>query len=245
MANIVILGATSAIAEQFARLYAGQENQLILVARDESKLSEIAIDLKLRGAKSSESIVFDFSRLDQLEALVSQIYNIVEVVDILLLAYGTLPEQDKCNSMPDYSRYAFSLNGSSPILLLSLFAEKLRDNNAGTIVAISSVAGDRGRQSNYLYGSAKSALSTYLSGLRNYLSGNNVNVITIKPGFVKTPMTKDFKKGFLWVGPEKVAADIKKAIVRQKNIVYTPWYWYWIMLIIKHIPEFIFKKMKL
>jgi decaprenylphospho-beta-D-erythro-pentofuranosid-2-ulose 2-reductase len=121
----------------------------------------------------------------------------------------------------------------------------MKQNETGTIAVISSVAGDRGRKSNYVYGSAKGGLTIFLQGLRNALSGSGVHVLTIKPGFVDTPMTNDFTKGLLWAKPEKVAKDIKRAIDKKKNIIYTPWFWRWIMLIIRLIPESVFKKMNL
>jgi short-subunit dehydrogenase len=115
----------------------------------------------------------------------------------------------------------------------------------GSIAVISSVAGDRGRASNYLYGSAKAAVSTFLSGMRQRLEKRGVNVLTVKPGFVDTPMTRDFKKSALWAKPEEVARGIVRAIDRRKAVVYLPWFWSIIMLIIKHVPEFMFKRTKL
>ena len=245
MSTVVILGATSAIAEQFARLYACAGNHLILVARNMPALEEVKQDLISRGTDQVDCLEHDFSISENTAELRARVEGMSGDIDILLLTYGTLPDQDKCTSDLDYTKREFELNGLNPILTISAFSEHFKKRKRGTIAAISSVAGDRGRQSNYLYGSAKAALSVYLSGLRNTLSEYNVQVLTIKPGFVDTPMTKDFKKGLLWVKPEKVAKDIKKAIDKKKNILYTPWFWQWIMLIIKHIPEFIFKKLKL
>ena len=138
-----------------------------------------------------------------------------------------------------------NLNYLSVVSVLTGFSQVMVQQAAGTIAVISSVAGDRGRKSNYVYGSAKSGLSIFLQGLRNSLADKGVNVLTIKPGFVDTPMTTEFKKGLLWVKPDKIARDIVKAINRKKDIIYTPWFWRWIMLIIKLIPEKIFKKMNL
>jgi len=125
-----------------------------------------------------------------------------------------------------------------------MFANILEKQQGGSLCVISSVAGDRGRKSNYIYGAAKACLSTFMQGLRNRLFPH-VQVLTVKPGFVISPMTTGFKKGLLWVSPEVIAKDICRAIMRQQDVLYTPWFWRWIMLIIKHIPERIFKRMSL
>jgi short-subunit dehydrogenase len=129
--------------------------------------------------------------------------------------------------------------------MLTPIADFFEKQKHGVITVISSVAGDRGRQSNYIYGSAKAGLSVYLDGLRNRLYSAGVAVVTIKPGFVDTPMTAHLKKGFLFASPEKVARDILRAIEKRKCVVYTPWFWRWIMFVIKSIPETIFRKLKL
>jgi short-subunit dehydrogenase len=133
----------------------------------------------------------------------------------------------------------------SALSFLTLLANYFEKRGTGTLAAISSVAGDRGRQSNYIYGTTKAALSTFLQGLRNRLSSKNVHVLTIKPGFVDTPMTAHLKRGLLFATPEKVAQDIIRAIAGKKSVLYTPWFWRWIMLAIKMIPETIFRKLRL
>jgi decaprenylphospho-beta-D-erythro-pentofuranosid-2-ulose 2-reductase len=138
-----------------------------------------------------------------------------------------------------------STNGLSVVALLTLVANQLEQQGHGAIAVISSVAGDRGRQSNYVYGSAKAMVSAFLSGLRQRLAKKGVHVITVKPGFVDTPMTAHLPKGPLWAKPEQVAKDIRRAIDKGQRIVYTPGFWRFIMLIIKHIPEFVFVKLKL
>ncbi|MDQ3267568.1 MAG: SDR family NAD(P)-dependent oxidoreductase, partial [Pseudomonadota bacterium] len=136
-------------------------------------------------------------------------------------------------------------NFLSVVSLLTLLANRFEEQGHGCLAVISSVAGDRGRQSNYFYGSAKGGLSVFLQGLRNRLASRGVQVLTIKPGFVDTPMTTGFKKGALWVGPNVIAAGIHRAIRRHSNEVYLPWFWWGIMTIIKAIPERIFKHLKL
>ncbi len=163
----------------------------------------------------------------------------------MLIAHGTLPDQLACEQSVDVAVAEFNTNATSTISLMTLAANKLEAQHAGALAVISSVAGDRGRQSNYLYGAAKAAVSTFSSGLRQRLAKVGVAVVTIKPGFVDTPMTKDFRKGALWAKPEAVAAGIVHAIDRRSSVVYLPWFWSLIMLIIRHIPEPIFKRIKL
>ena len=136
-------------------------------------------------------------------------------------------------------------NALSTISLLTIIANRFEANKDGTIAVISSVAGDRGRASNYVYGSAKACLNVYLQGLRHRLSGSGVNVLTVKPGFVDTPMTETFEKGPLWASPEQVAWDIRRAIARRRTVIYTPWFWRWIMLIIRLVPTPVFHRTKL
>ncbi|HLW74578.1 MAG TPA: SDR family NAD(P)-dependent oxidoreductase, partial [Gammaproteobacteria bacterium] len=156
-----------------------------------------------------------------------------------------LPDQAACEASVALTLREFGTNGLSAIAFLTLLAQRMQPEGRGVIAAISSVAGDRGRQSNYIYGSAKAALSAYLSGLRQRLAKSGVAVVTIKPGFVDTPMTRDFKKGTLWASPQSVARGIVRAIDRRRSVVYLPWFWWGIMLVIKHIPEGIFKRIKL
>ena len=245
MANIVILGATSAIAEQLARLYAQPENDLLLVARNQDGLTEVAHDLNVRGARQVDTLKFDFSELEGIDTICSQITSSMKVIDILFVAYGTLPNQQECMINNKLALAEIKLNYLSVVSVLTNLSQFMAEQGSGTIAVVSSVAGDRGRKSNYIYGSAKGGLSIYLQGLRNELSSKGVNVLTIKPGFVDTPMTAGFNKGLLWVKPHKVACDIYKAINAKKDIIYTPWFWRWIIWIIKLIPERIFKKMNL
>jgi len=245
MNNLVVLGATSAIAEQVARLYAKPEKHILLVARNENTMSIIANDLQVRGAAKVDTLMYDFSNLEQVDKLVEDIDSTMESIDVLLVAYGTLPNQVECQKNIQLTQDEIKLNYLSIVSVLTGLAPKMVQQGTGTIAVISSVAGDRGRKSNYVYGSAKGALTIFLQGLRNALSDKGVHVLTIKPGFVDTPMTSDFKKGLLWVQPEKIAKDICNAIRVQKDVIFTPWYWRWIMLVIKLIPEKIFKKMNL
>ncbi len=245
MSKILILGATSAIAEQFARLYACSENEVLLVARNADSLEEISQDLNVRGYSKTSSISYDFSDVEKATNLIKQCYETLGNIDIVLIAFGTLPDQNEVSLDSNAMHKEILLNYNSIVILLNELANLFEKQKNGTIAVISSVAGDRGRQSNYVYGSAKGGISIFMQGLRNRLAGYNIQILTVKPGFVITPMTDSFEKGLLWVGPDKIARDIKKAINKKKDVLYTPWFWWWIMLIIRFIPEKIFKKMKL
>lgn len=245
MSNIVILGATSAIAEQFARRYASEQHRLFLVSRNKFRLDGIAEDLRIRGTGEVFTEAVDLSDIATHASCVKNMLSQLGSIDIVLVAYGSLGDQSECEKSVELTLSEMNTNCLSVISLLTLLANQLESQASGTIAVISSVAGDRGRQSNYVYGAAKGALSIFLQGLRNRLDRKGVHVLTVKPGFVDTPMTKDFKKGLLWVSPAVIAKGIDKAIKGKKDIVYLPFFWRYIMLIIKYIPEKIFKRLSL
>jgi decaprenylphospho-beta-D-erythro-pentofuranosid-2-ulose 2-reductase len=163
----------------------------------------------------------------------------------VLIAHGTLPDQQACEASYDVTRREMEVNALSVISMLTYLANHFEKQGHGSLAIISSVAGDRGRQSNYVYGSAKAAVTVFLGGLRNRLHGAGVHVLTIKPGFVDTPMTSEFPKGPLWASPEKVAKGIHKAILKRRDVVYLPGFWRMVMRIIREIPEPVFKRLKL
>lgn len=245
MKNIIIVGATSAIAQSTARLYAAKQANFFLIARNEEKLQTVKEDLKARGAGDVGSFILDINDLDGQISAISQAAETLGNIDLLLVAHGTLPDQDRCNSDTVYLLEQFHTNATSTISFLQRISPYFERQNNGSIAVITSVAGDRGRQSNYLYGAAKATISTYLSGMRNRLSKCGVQVLDIKPGFVDTPMTAEIKKGALWAQPEDIAKGIVKALSSGRDVVYLPFFWRYIMLIIKNIPEFVFKKLSL
>ncbi len=245
MRKVLIIGATSAIAQSTAKLFAQQKDALFLVGRNAEKLEVIASDLKVRGASQVHYTDLDLNKCERHEDMLQQAESSLEGIDIVLIAYGTLDDQKECEQEYAKTKRALHTNFLSVVSLLTLLANKLEPQNYGSIVVISSVAGDRGRQSNYVYGAAKGALSIFLQGLRNRLQKSNINVLDVKPGFVDTPMTSDFKKGALWAKPKNIAKGIYKAIEKRKSVVYLPWFWSPIMTIIHYIPEPIFKRMKL
>ena len=246
--NILILGATSGIAQALCQRLAGRGCQLILAARDRSQLEPMAADLRIRYG--TQVFVEPFDALDFAghAALVDRCVSTLNgELDGVVLCYGYLPDQRQAETDFAETRRAIDINFTSAASLLDLVAARLASRGRGFIAAISSVAGDRGRQSNYVYGSAKAGLTVYLAGLRNRLFQSGVHVLTIKPGFVDTPMTQGVinPKSPLVASPERVARDIDRAIRKQKDVIYTPWFWWGIMLIIRSIPEFVFKRLKL
>jgi decaprenylphospho-beta-D-erythro-pentofuranosid-2-ulose 2-reductase len=245
MLRIVIVGASSAIAEATARCYAARGARLFLIARQSQRLEDMAADLKVRGAADIAFATLDVNQLDAHADVLAQAWTWLGEVDAMLIAHGTLPDQNACEASADVAVKEFNTNATSTIALMTVAAPRFEAQRHGALAVISSVAGDRGRQSNYLYGSAKAAVTAFASGLRQRLAKVGVAVVTIKPGFVDTPMTKDFPKGPLWAKPESVARGIVRAIDRRRNVVYLPWFWCLIMLIIRHIPESVFKRIKL
>ncbi len=243
--RILVIGATSAIAEAAARQWAARGEALFLVGRQRQRLDDIAADLKVRGATKTGVFAMDVTDVaahaTMLDAAVAELGGL----DVALIAHGTLPDQKACEASVETTLREIDNNGLSVIALCTLLGNRFEAQGSGSIAVIGSVAGDRGRQSNYVYGAAKGMVTRFLQGLRNRLAKKNVQVLTIKPGFVDTPMTAAFKKGALWAQPADVARGILAAIDKGKDEVYLPGFWRLIMLVIRHIPEFIFKKLSL
>lgn len=246
MKNILIIGATSAIAIACARLWAKDGARFFLVARNGERLEQVASDLTARGAASVAYRQLDINSLDLHAGMLEQCASDLGALDIALVAPGTLPDQNECQADPAVAVREFNTNVTSVIALLTPIATLLETQKRGTLAVISSVAADRGRQSNYLYGSAKAALSAFCEGMSARLFKAGAHVLTIKPGFVATPMTAGLPLPRPLVAtPEKVASDIARAIEKRKDVVYTPWFWSLIMLIIRSIPRPIFKRLSL
>ncbi|MCW0378494.1 Decaprenylphosphoryl-2-keto-beta-D-erythro-pentose reductase [Xanthomonas sacchari] len=244
MQRVLIIGATSAIAEAVARRYAQRGAMLALVGRNVQRLEATSQDLRARGAPAVTVHILDVNRLeDHATCLDAASQALDGAIDVALIAHGTLPDQADCTASVEYALHEFSTNGTSAIALSIRLAQKL--TSGSTLAVISSVAGDRGRSSNYLYGSAKAAVTTFLSGLGQQLRSKGINVLTIKPGFVDTPMTAQFKKGALWATPDRVARGILRSIDRKRSVAYLPGFWRFIMAVITHIPETVFRRIKL
>lgn len=245
MKRILIIGATSSIAEHCARIWAARGDALHLVARNEQHVQVIASDLKVRGASEVTTYVTNLNDMDKHEELLDVADDALEGVDIVLIAHGTLSNQKRCELSVQETLAEVQTNAMSTISLLTIIANRFEAKKSGAICVISSVAGDRGRASNYVYGSAKAMVTAFTSGLRQRLYKSNVSVVTIKPGFVDTPMTTGFKKGVLWAKPTTVAVSIVKAIDKKKAEVYVPAFWSLVMIMIKTIPSNLFKRISL
>jgi short-subunit dehydrogenase len=245
MRRILIFGATSALAEATARLFATGDNSFFLVARDAAKLEAVADDLRVRGAAQVAAAVADALEFDRHQTVVKEACEALGGLDTVLIAHGTLPDQKSCEQSFETARREFEINALAVMSLLTHVANRFEGQGFGTIAVISSVAGDRGRRSNYVYGAAKGAVSIFMQGLRNRLHRRGVHVLTIKPGFVDTPLTAAFPKGFLWARPQQVARGIHEAIEKKKDVVYLPWFWSPIMVVIRGLPEVIFKRLRL
>lgn len=237
MRKILIIGATSAIAQATAKHFAAAGDRLFLVARHAPRLQIITDDLTARGAAQVATAVLDMLDTAQHSALIAQAATTLAGLDMVLIAYGTLPDQNACTQSFTQTQAALEINLLSVLSLLTILGNHFEQQQHGCIAVITSVAGDRGRQSNYIYGTAKGALNIFLQGLRNRLHQSGVRVLTIKPGFVDTPMTAEFQKSALWASPDTIARGIITAIEGRANVVYLPWFWRYIMLIIKVIPE--------
>ena len=245
MRKILICGATSAIARETARLFARDGDCLYLVGRDINKLQGVARDLKVRGANKTDCFAVDLNDFDRHETIIRNAMESLDGLDTVLVAHGTLSDQEACEKEYRLAEQEIRTNFLSVVSLLTPIANIFEKQGYGSIAVISSVAGERGRQSNYVYGTAKGAVSLFLQGLRNRLHSKGVHVLTVKPGFVDTPMTEHLPKNPLFAQPEDIAKGIYRAITRKKDIVYLPGYWRLIMTVINHIPEEFHKRLRL
>ncbi|MEX3954886.1 SDR family oxidoreductase [Trinickia sp. EG282A] len=246
MTNILIVGATSAIAGACARQWAAKGARFLLVARNGERLEQVAQDLTARGAQLASCYALDINDLKRHGEMLDRCTQVLGAPDIVLVAPGTLPDQAACQADVAVAVNEFTTNATSVIALLTPVANMLEAQRKGVLAVISSVAGDRGRPSNYLYGSAKAALTAFCAGLNARLFKSGVHVLTIKPGFVATPMTQGLPlPGPLVATPEKVATQIVRAIERRKDVLYTPGFWAGIMLVIRLLPVFVFKRASL
>ena len=248
--NILILGASSAIAEAVALRYADAGNSLLLVARNEARLAAMRQRLLDSGAGKAEVLLADLALFAEgggdasHESLIETACARLQSVDLVLLCHGTLPDQAQCENDFKAALAALDINGLSAVALLTALAPKMMAQGHGTIAVITSVAGDRGRRSNYVYGSAKALVSAYLQGLRGKLHGAGVHIIDIRPGLVDSPMTAHLAKGPLFTSPDRVAAAIVRAVARKRHTVYVPGWWRIIMFIVRVLPDAIFKRLK-
>jgi short-subunit dehydrogenase len=243
--RVLIIGATSAIAAETARVFAAYGARLFLTGRHSGRLDAVAADLKVRGAAQVETAVLEVTDISRHAGVVEAAFAALGGLDVALIAYGTLPDQRRCEESVVETLAALEVNFTATIALLTLLANRFEAARQGCIAAITSVAGDRGRQSNYVYGAAKGGVERFLEGLRNRLFRSGVAVITIKPGFVDTPMTAGVAKNPLFASPRRVGRAIYRAIEARRSVVYIPWFWRPIMFLVTALPESIFQRLRL
>lgn len=240
----IILGATSSMARAFARRLASEGATLYLAGRDMADLEASAGDCAARGAANAYAVHFDARK----PASFAPILERMGAEDGLLNAavfVGSMPDQSDIDADPSLIDGTVTDSFSGPARFLQMLAPMMEERGGGTVVGVGSVAGDRGRVGNYVYGAAKAGFHTYLSGLRNRLTRSGGHVVTVKPGFVDTAMTWGIEGMFLVASPDAVAKDLLKAVEKKKNVIYTPFFWRYIMLIIRSVPEPIFKKLSI
>lgn len=243
MPVLLVLGATSDMAIATARRFAKEGYDVQLAARNTDQLKALQSDLQIRYKVQCSIYAFDAVAFNSHV----EFYNSLSPKpDVTCYAIGYMNDNEKVLVDQFETLKTIHTNYTGAVSILNIIASDLASRKSGTIVGISSVAGNRGRQSNYIYGSAKAGFTAYLSGLRNKFYHENVHVVTVLPGFVYTKMTEHLNlPKLLTAQPEKVGDAIFKAVKKKKNIIYIKWFWRWIMLIITSIPEFIFKKKKL
>jgi decaprenylphospho-beta-D-erythro-pentofuranosid-2-ulose 2-reductase len=243
--RVLIVGATSGIAQNASRCFAAEHAKLFLVARDPEKLKTLTDDLKIRGAADVETCEADLTDDSSFPLIISNSVAVWGGLDVALIAHGTLPDQISVENDPALLRNAIEVNYASAVSLLMQLGKVFEEQRSGVLAIIGSVAGDRGRRSNYVYGSAKAGLATFVAGLRLRLATANVQVVLIKPGWISTPMTAHLPQNFLFASAEQAGREVYKAMISPRAVVYCPWYWKWIMGFIRFIPEPIFAKLNL
>lgn len=243
--RVLIVGATSAIATETARVYAAYGARLVLTGRDRDRLDGVAADLRVRGASAVETAVLDVTDRRRGAEVMEWAWAAFGGLDVALLAHGMLPDQARCQASVADTLAALDVNFASTVALLTPLANRFEASRAGCIAVITSVAGDRGRQSNYVYGSAKGGLDRFLEGLRNRLFHAGVAVVTLKPGFVDTPMTAGRPQGPLFASARRAGRAVYRSMERRRDIAYIPWFWRPIMAAIRALPETVFKRLRL
>ncbi len=244
MTQILIVGATSAMARGCAFAWAAQGQRVLLAGRDDAELARLAQDIRVRFNTAAQVVALDLDETAPREAWLAELQETYGQIDGLLCAAGWMPDNETMrHGMP--ALQVIQRNFTGPVALINAFADVCEQRKHGFIVGISSVAGDRGRQSNYLYGAAKGGFAIYLAGLRNRLFASGVSVLTVKPGFVDTRMTFGLPGLFLVADPFWVGQQIVAASDKGRDELYVPGFWRLILLIIRHVPEVVFKRLKL
>jgi short-subunit dehydrogenase len=243
--RVLVVGATSAIAAETARVYAAYGARLFLTGRDAGRLEAVAADLRVRGASAVETALLDTTDHARCGVVIEQAWDAFGGLDVALIAHGVLPDQARCQASADEAIAALDVNFVSAVAILTPLANRFEAAGRGCLAVITSVAGDRGRQSNYVYGAAKGGLDRFLQGLRNRLHRAGVAVVTLKPGFVDTPMTAAMPQGPLFVSARRAGRAAHGAIERRRDVAYIPWFWRPIMGVVRALPEALFKRLRL
>ena len=243
---VLVLGATSAIASAYCRRIAPSGARFVLVGRNLGRLESVKLDLEARGATDAVAISSDLADMADCAGRFAAFTEGVGKPDEVIVAYGVLGRQEEAETSAEETRRIIDVNFTSAALWLQVAAAELVGDKPRSLVVIGSVAGDRGRRSNYVYGSAKAGLDAFAEGLAHRLHGGNVHVLTVKPGLVDTPMTAHIdRSGPLWATPERVAADIERALRGRKRVLYTPWFWRPIMFVVRTVPRALFYRTRL
>ena len=246
MGTVLILGGTSTIARAISAEFAAHGYDLLLTGRDCQELQTVTADLQIRYRVRATAYAFDALLFDTHSATLETILaDAGDALEGAVICFGYLGDQLKAQSDLTEAKHILDVNFTSCVSVLNILANYFEKRRAGFLCALSSVAGDRGRQSNYIYGAAKAGLSAYLQGLNHRLFRANVCVLTVKPGFVDTRMTFARQGLFMMASPEKIASGVYRAVTRRKDLVYLPWYWRPIMLVIRCIPNRLFKRSRL
>lgn len=246
MRRVLLVGATSTIAQEVGRLYAAQRAAMFLVARTAEKLDAVTADLTVRGANVVGSALWDAREWAQAADIVEHARRALGVLEVVLIAHGHLPRQEELWHQPERNVEEFQLNATSVIALLSALVPVLEAQRLGTVGVISSVAGERGRAQMAAYGAAKAAVTAFTGGVRGHLCAYGVQVITIKPGYVDTPMTAHIPKNFLFTSARAVSRRIYRALESgTPDILYVPWWWRLVMALVRLVPEHLFKRLRI
>ena len=240
--RVLALGATSAIAEATLRPLAEAGGSFYLVGRDAQKIAAVRDDLLTRGAAAVTAIAFDLNETINHPAMLEHAVSVLGGVDLALVAHGILGNQRQAEADYAAAEAILRTNFLSAVSLVGWLANYFERQGRGTVAVISSVAGDRGRKSNYIYAASKGALNIFLEGLRHRLHGTGVQVLTIKPGFVATPMTAHLPPSPLFAQPADVARDILRGVQRRRSVIYTPPFWRLIMFAVRAAPAWLFHK---
>lgn len=244
--NVLVLGASSKIAQAVAQRFAARGDKFVLAGRKPDRLQAVANDLRARGSGQVETIETELADTSKHAGIIDKTIALIGKPDVVLLAYGSLSDQAKAEESPGYFEQEVKVNFVSAASFLLRAVKSLAGGGSQrSIIVIGSVAGDRGRKSNFVYGCAKAGLEAFVSGLRGRYAAEGVHVMLVKPGFVDTPMTAHFKKNALFADADAVGEGIFRACLRKRDVLYIPWFWRYIMLIINIIPEWIFKRLSL